>query len=116
MLHEVAFLDCDIFHMRICRANTIWMIDAHIERSADLTCKADMACPSRHHWRIWLSFIFPAPIAWSTDVRWRTKPINYHPRNWLHITSALSALIDPALIVSTSPDAIAQIACKIAGI
>ena len=90
------------------------MIDAHIERSADLTSKADMACPSRHHWRIWLSFIFPTPIAWSTDMHWQTKPINHHPRNWLHITSALSALIypvSPALIVSAPPAAIAKIAC-----
>ena len=101
MLYEVAFFDCDIFHMRICRANTIWMIDAHIERPADLTGKADMACSSRHHQRIRLSFIFPTPITRSTDVRWRTKPINHPSRDRRYITFA-------------PPAAVAKIACKIA--
>ena len=105
MLHEVAFLDCDISDMRICGANTIWMVDAHIERSADLAGKADIARRSRHHWRIWLSFVFPAPIARRADVRWTAKPINYSSGNWLYIS--------PALIVFPLPVAFAEIAFKI---
>lgn len=79
-----------------------------------MSSKADMACPSRRYWRIGLSFIFPTPIAPSADVRWRPKPINHHPRNWLHITPALSALIypvSPALIVSAPPASTDKIAC-----
>ena len=119
MLHEVAFLDCDIFHMRICGANTIRMVDAHIERPADLASKADMACRSCRHWGIWLSFVFPATIAWSADMCWTAKPINHPPRNRRDITCALLAqiyptLIYPVLISSASPTAIAKIACKIA--
>ena len=87
------------------------MVDAHIERPADLASKADMACSGCHHRGIWLSFIFPATIAWGTDVRWRTKPINHPSRYRRDIACALLALIYPALIVFAAPAAIAKIAC-----
>ncbi len=126
MLHEVAFLDCDVFHIRICGANTIWMVDAHIERPADLASKADMACSGCHHRGIWLSLIFPATVAWSTDVYWAAKPINHPSRYRRDIACALLAqiyptliypvLIYPILIASAPPAAIAKIACQIAGI
>ena len=119
LLDEVAFLDCDVFHMRICGANTIWMVDAHIERPADLASKADMACRSCRHWRIWLSFVFPATVARGTDVYWAAKPINHPSRYRRDIACTLLAqiyptLIYPVLISSAPPAAIAKIACKIA--
>ena len=86
-----------------------------------MTSKADMACRSCRHWGIWLSFVFPATVARSTDVRWTAKPINHPSRYRRDIACALLAqiyptLIYPVLISSAPPAAIAKIACQIAGI
>ena len=84
-----------------------------------MASKADMACSGCHHWRIWLSFKFPATVARSTDMCWAAKPINHPSRYRRDIACALLAqiyaiLIYPVLITSAPPAAIAKIACKIA--
>lgn len=86
-----------------------------------MASKADMACSGCHHRGIWLSFVFPATVARSTDVYWAAKPVNHPSCYRRDIACALLAqiyptLIYPVLISSATPAAIAKIACKIASI